>query len=175
MVGGAVGFVHDDEFWTVLEEIGPMMIALGVVDADDDVWVIAENAVIARGKVTLESADGARPNDHCLKAEMTPKLSLPLVAEVRRAEDADAVDFPTVEQFARNQQGLDGLSDTHVIGNQHSHRIEPERHEERDELVGPRAYTNPSKRTKGTSAVTESEPGGVEKQFDPHRVADVLD
>jgi hypothetical protein len=169
--GRAVSFIRDDEFGRVLQELGAVRIALDVVDADHDVGEVAEDAVGGRGQPALEAAHRAGANDLGGEAKLVFDLLLPLVAEVRRAEDAGAGDLSAVEQFAGDEQRFDGLADADVVGDEHAHGVEPQRHQQRDELVRARADTDPSERAERAGGIAERKPGGVKEQRRGGRVA----
>ena len=56
---------------------------------------------------------------------------LPLLGQGRGTEHRQAVDLAAVEQLAGDETGFDGFADPHVIGDQHAHRIELQRHHQR--------------------------------------------
>jgi hypothetical protein len=45
-----------------------------------------------------------------------------------RAEDHRAIDVPAVEKLTRNEQRLNRLSDTDIVGNQKAHGVELQCH-----------------------------------------------
>ena len=57
---------------------------------------------------------------------------------MRRADHGKARDLAAVEQLADDQAGLDGLADADVVGDEQADRFLPERHQQRNQLVGAR-------------------------------------
>ncbi len=51
--GSAVGFIYDDQIWAVEKEGVAAAVELGVVYADDDVWVVLEDTEVLTRQVTL--------------------------------------------------------------------------------------------------------------------------
>ncbi len=86
--------------------------------------------------VAFETRRGAAEDQHGIEVELVPEGPHPLLGEMRRTEDREPLDFPAIEQLTGNQARLDGLADPHVVGDQDAHRVEAERHEQRNELVG---------------------------------------
>lgn len=172
-LGGAVGLVHDDELGAVEEEVGPMPLGLGVVNADDDVGVVLKDAAVGRG-LPLQGADGAGADDDGGEVELFRQFLLPLVAEVRGAEDGDAADFAAGQEFAGDEEGLNGLADADVIGDEEADGVEAEGHEEGDELVGAGADGDAAQGAEGAGAVPEGEAGGVPEEFGGEGVGGVV-
>ena len=81
---------------------------------------------------------------------------LPLVAQMRWANDTQSLGIAAIKQLTGNHRSLNGLPNSYVIGNEHSHEIELERHDERHKLI--RAWSNgeSSKAPKGACAVAET-------------------
>ena len=87
-------------------------------------------------QVALEAGDGAGQDQLGVDVELVAQLGLPLLGEVRRAEHGQASRLAAVEQLAGDQAGFDGLADADVVGDQEPNRVELQRHQQRDELVG---------------------------------------
>jgi hypothetical protein len=64
------------------------------------------------------------------------QFRLPLIDEVRRAEDGAAGDFATVEEFSNNEPGFDGFSNSDVVGDEETDDRQAQGHQEWDQLVG---------------------------------------
>ncbi|MNF71527.1 hypothetical protein D3C84_534780 [compost metagenome] len=139
--GASVGLVDDDAFRSGSQELFAVALALDVIQADDDYGVVVEQAHTMR-QLALDAGGGSRSQRHSLKVEAGFQLALPLFDQVRRAEDGQAGDFATIHQFAGDQAGLDGLADTHVVGNQQAHGGQAQRHQQRHELVAARLHGN---------------------------------
>ena len=65
--------------------------------------------------------------------------ALPLLGEVRRAEDGEPLALAAVQELRGDEAGLDRLADADVVGDEEPDGVLPQRHEQRHELVGPRA------------------------------------
>ena len=116
---GAVRLVHNNEVRAVVQEVGSFAVALHEVNADDLDGVVAEDAARARGDAAFKLADRAGTDDDGIEAEFLAQLLLPLFAEVRRAEDAERLDFPAIEHFTGDEQGFDRFADANVVGDEH--------------------------------------------------------
>jgi hypothetical protein len=115
----------------------------------------------ARGKIPFEATDARCGERGGLEVEVPGQLGLPLLHEVRRAKHGEAVDLAAVPQFTCDEPGLDGLSDTDVIGDEEPNGGLPEGHQERDQLVGPRLDGDVGKRPEGSGPGPELELQGV--------------
>jgi hypothetical protein len=56
---------------------------------------------------------------------------------VRRADHGQTLHLAPVQQLARDEARLDGLADADVVGDQQSHGILAQRHQQRHQLVSP--------------------------------------
>jgi hypothetical protein len=72
-------------------------------------------------------------------------------------QHSKTLDVATVEQFACNEGGLNGLADTNVIGDEQAYWIELEGHKERYELIGPGLDGDLPKAAKRARAATKRE------------------
>ncbi len=68
--------------------------------------------------------------------ELVLALGLPLLGQVRRAENREPADLAPVKQFPGHEQALDRLADADVVGNQQPDRVHLQGHQERHELIG---------------------------------------
>src|ERR1700730_12632473 len=84
---GAVGFVDDNEFGAMHLELMSIPIALDEVDACDLERIMPVDAFSA-GFSAFQLAHRAGSDDDGLEIGLRCKLLLPLVAQIRRAEDA---------------------------------------------------------------------------------------
>ena len=78
----------------------------------------------------------SRVDDLEIEVELPPKLVLPLPLEHGRAEDEDAADSPSQEQFFEHQPRLDRLAEAHAIGQQQADTGHRQGLEHRLQLVG---------------------------------------
>jgi hypothetical protein len=76
-----------------------------------------------------------------------------------------------IKQLAGNHRSFNGLPNTNVIGDEHSHEIELERHDERHKLI--RAWPNreSSKAAKGSCAVAETQPGSIPQELSSYEIS----
>ena len=155
--------VDDHEVGTRLNEVVPPLAALHVVEADDRVRMRREDA-LARRNAPLQPPRAPGGDGRGADVEADLQLGDPLVHEMRRAEDGGALDVAAVEQLAGDEQGLDGLPDPDVVGDEEAHRIELQRHEQRHELVGARLDRDPSDAPEGSGAPPQREQQRVAQQ-----------
>ena len=66
------------------------------------------------------------------------KFAGPLLDEMGRAQDREAIRLAAVDQLAQDQSGLDRLADADIVGDQQPHDRKAQRHEQRHKLVGTR-------------------------------------
>ena len=92
---------------------------------------------------------GVRADDDGFDADLVADFLLPLVAEMRQADDGEAVDVPAFEQFANDQQGLDGFADANVIRDEQADRFLSQRHDQWHHLIAARAERNLARSGKG--------------------------
>ena len=107
------------------------------IDAGDEIRIMLVNRYVGPGQVPLQPPDLRRLDEHRLDREFFAQLSLPLVAEMGRAEDAKAPGETAIEQLARDHRRLDRLADADIVGDQEAHRRLPQCHDKRHELIGP--------------------------------------
>ena len=93
---------------------------------------------------------------------------------MRRAEHRQAADLAAVEQLARDEARLDGLADAHVVGDEHAHRVELERHHQRHELVGPGLDRDAAEAAERAGGGAGREPRGVAEEPARGEVAEVF-
>jgi hypothetical protein len=86
-----------------------------------------------------------------------------LFSEVRWAEDSHACNFAAIQQFLGEERCFNGLSDTHVVSNQETHRILLEPHEQGDQLVGTRLEVQMPKRTERACASAKPKAQSIAK------------
>ena len=96
--------------------------------------------------------------------ELLAQLLLPLLGQVRRAEDHEPVGLAAVQQLAGDEAGLDGLADADVVGDQQAHRVQLEGHQQRDELVGARLDGDAAEGAEGAGAAAEAQADGLAQQ-----------
>src|SRR5438034_1047799 len=108
--------VHDQEVWTVLDEIVALPVALHKVNADNLERVVAVNAAAPLRYSPLKLVHRAGADDHRDEAELFAEFLLPLLAKVGRAEDTERFNLATIQHFAGDEQRLDRFADANVVG-----------------------------------------------------------
>ena len=88
-------------------------------------------------------------------------------------EDGEPLDLAAVEQLAGDEQRLDGLADADVVGDEQADRVEPQRHQQRHELVRARLDGDPAEAAERPGAVAHREPERVAEQARRGVVAEV--
>jgi hypothetical protein len=96
--------------------------------------------------------------------ELLLHLGLPLLGQVRRAEDDQSLAFAAIEQFSRQEQRLNGLSDTDVVCYQEAHGINLQPHQQWNELVGARFDCDATERSEWPGTGSKSEAQGITEQ-----------
>ncbi|OJY61936.1 MAG: hypothetical protein BGP16_15500 [Sphingobium sp. 66-54] len=129
-----VGLVNNDEARTSLCEAFPSAVGLDVVEADDGVGIDAEDGVAER-QSAFQRTGARRCDGHGINIELFRQLADPLIHEMRRTQHGKALDLTPVDHLAQDHARLNGLSDTNVIGNEQPFHVEPQRHEQGNELV----------------------------------------
>ena len=163
-LGAGVGFVHDDEFRAEALEGLATAFGLDVVQTDHGEGLRVEDRGAWR-QVTLQPVGGAGSHHHGLDVEAFFQFSLPLFAQVGRAQHGHALDFAAVQHFAGNQAALDGLADTHVVGNQQAYGALLHRHQQWHQLVGPGLHRDVAEAAERASATAQLELQGVHQQL----------
>ena len=109
-----------------------------------------------------------------MDAELAGQLLLPLLGERGAAQHGQAARVALLQQLGRDQAGLDGLADADVVGDQQPDRVLPQRHQQRDELVGAGLDREPGQRPERPGAGAEADPQRRAQQPGARRGADVL-
>ena len=81
------------------------------------------NKGFANPAVPLQARRCSGQHEFRINVKFVAKFGLPLLRELRRAQDGEALNLAAVQQLTRNKTGFDGLSDTNVVGNQQANRI----------------------------------------------------
>ena len=134
--GAGMRFIHDDHLRAASEEIVPPAVGLDVIQGDDSEGVMLEERTVL-GDVPLKPPGGAGKNQFRVDMELVLQLPLPLLGELGGAQDGKTVDLPPVQHLPGDETALNGFSDSYVIRDEDANRVLPQRHEKRNELVGP--------------------------------------
>jgi len=159
----------------VQEELLSVAVALEEIDAGDLDGIVLVDAVVS-GLLPFELADGAGADDDGFEVEFFGQLFLPLLAEVGRAEDAEALDLAAVPQLAGDEEGFDGLADADVVGDEEADGIEAEGHnEEGDELVDAGADGDAAEGAEGGGSFAQGEARGLPEEVGSAGVGEVVE
>ena len=169
----AVGLVHDYELRALEGEVLGAAGRLDEVGGNHRAGMPLEDRD-PEGQIAFEALDGARQHEFRFEVELLRQLPLPLLRQVRRAEHRDPANLAAVEQLARDEARLDGLADAHVVGDEQAHRVEPEGHHQRHELVGPGLDGDAAEATEGAGGGAGREARGVAQQPARGEVAEVF-
>ena len=171
--GAAVRFVDDHELGAPQREVLGAARGLDEVGGHDGERVPVEDRYAER-QIALQALDGARQHQLRFDVELLRKLALPLFGQVRRAQHRDAADLAAVEQLAGDEARLDGLADADVVGDEHAHRIELQRHHQRHELVGPGLDRDAPEAAEGAGGGPGGEACGIAQEPAGGEVAEVF-
>ena len=175
---GAVGdagvrLVDDQQVRAAVPELLAEPRALDEVGGHHDVAEPVEEG-LALQQAAFQPADRAGQHQLGVDAELAGQLLLPLLGERGAAEHGQAGRVALLQQLGGGQAGLDGLADADVVGDQQPHRVLPQRHQQRDELVGAGFDGEPGQRPERPGAGPEADPQGRAQQPGARRGADVL-
>ena len=131
--------------------------ALDEVGGHDDVAEPVEQG-LALQQPAFQPADRAGQHQLGVDAELRGQLPLPLLGQRRAAQHRQAGRVALLQQLGGDQAGLDGLADADVVGDQQPDRVLPQRHQQRDELVGAGLHGEPGQRPERPGAGPEPDP-----------------
>lgn len=146
-----MGLVDDDAGRTRGREALTALLSLDVVQADDRERMDLEQA-LRPDDFPFQARRGRGGDGDGLDVELGAQLADPLIDEVRRAQDAEALDLAAVEEFAKDEAGLDGLADADVVGDQQANHGQAHRHQQRYELIGSRLEADARRRAERARA-----------------------
>ena len=160
----AVRLVHDHEVGAMLDEIVALQFALQEVNADNLERVVAKDAARTGGDAPFKLADRAGTDDDGVEVEFLVEFLLPLLAQIGRAQDAEAFDFSAIQQLAHDEQPLDGFADANIVGDEHPNRGGAQGHERRHKLIDARANGYAAQRAEQRRAFAQREPRHLSEQ-----------
>jgi len=169
---GPVGLIDDDQLRAALQELSAVLVGLDEVDAGDEEGIMLVDAFLGR-QASFELPDGAGPDGDRVQVKLLAELLLPLVAEIGRAEDAQAADDAPLQQLAGDDESLDGLADADIVGDEQADRALAQGHEQRHELVGTGAHGDASQRPQGRGRFPEGEAGRLPEKAGACGVPDI--
>lgn len=166
-----MSFVHNDHLRTSTDEVVAAGVGLDVVHGDD-----GEREDVEHGSIAADAVQpfGCSAKDQFrFDVEFFSQFFLPLFSEVWRAEDAETLDFGSIEEFTSDQQCFDGLANTDVVGNEHSNGILLESHQKWHKLVRSRFDGNTTERAERPSTGSEAQSDGVSQQLRRTEIAEL--
>lgn len=156
-----MSLIDDDQVGSVLEKCVPVALGLHVVDARDYVAVVPKDVEVGPWQAALKACHTRWLHQRGLDVELGAKFVAPLLTEVGRTQHANSLNHAAVEEFAGNQRGFDGLANAHIVGNQQSNWVEPQRHDQWHELIRTRAHGQASHRPERASTAAQSKTGRI--------------
>ncbi len=159
-----MSFVDNDALGGMSQEQLLEAFCLEQIDAGHQMTIVLEEGVVRPRQIPFQAADARRLDDGGLDAETRAQLLLPLVAQMWGTQHPDALGDAAIQQLSGNHAGLDGLTHAHVIGNQETHRILTQSHDERNVLIGTRRDRQASQGTEWTSSAAQSQADGIVQQ-----------
>lgn len=106
-----------------------------------------------------------------VNAELVPQFVLPLLAQMRRTQNSDALGGASVQQFARHQAGFDGFSHAHVVCDEHADGVHFQGHRQGDVLVWARRKGYSADGSEWACARPEVQAKGVAEQTCARKIA----
>ena len=83
---------------------------------------------------------------------------------MRRAKHGERIDLAPIHQLAQDQAGLDRLADADVVGDEQPRHRQAKRHQQGDELVGPRLEGELRRRAERACAAAQRQTHRVRQQ-----------
>ena len=158
-----VGLIHDHELAAAAQEALAVAVALDPIEAHHRERNHVKDR-LARRQSPLQLLGGAGPNHLGSQVELADHVALPLLTQVRWADDRDLADLAAIEQFAGDQQCLHRFAQAHLIGDQHPTHLLLERHQQRHQLVRPRLQRHIAEAAEGPRTGTQLEQQGIAQQ-----------
>jgi hypothetical protein len=171
-VGAGVGFIHDDQLRAGAEEIGAAAVGFDVIGGDDEEAVNVEQGLV-HAACRLQPPGRGRQHEFGVKRELLGELALPLLGQMRGAQNGDAADIAPVKHLAGDHTSLDGLADANVVREQEANGLQAQPHEQGDELVGTGLEGDPAEGAERACAGTEAEADRIAEEAGGAKVAEV--
>jgi hypothetical protein len=169
----AVGFIHNYELWASASEV------LGVARRFDEICRDNRKTVSikyrnAQGQVALKTLDCTGKHKLGIDMKFLCKLPLPLLGEVRWAEDGNPTYLATVQKLSGNERCLNGLANAHIVGDEHADGVEFERHHQRYELIRAGFHSDSTEAAEWTGRRTRRQTGRIAQEPTRRKVAKVV-
>ena len=169
-VRASVSLIDDDAFGRLPNEIVAPGLRLDVVERDDGDGVAVEDG-FASGEIAFETFGGGGENQGSVEVEFAFHFPLPLLGELRRAENGDAADFAAIEKLAGDEKRFDSFTDTDVISDQEADCLKAKSHQKRHQLVGTRLHCNATKAAEWTDGTAEAQASSIAEELTGEEVA----
>jgi hypothetical protein len=168
-----VRLIDDDQFGRGAQETIPAALIFDIIDTDNREREMFPDAHIAARQATFKRSGGTGAHHRGFERKLMLQLTLPLIAQMGRADHRHPRDLTAVEQFTGDQRRLNRLPDPHIIGDQQAHRVETQRHQQRHNLIGARAKPQPPHTAERTGAAAQAQARRIAQQRPtleiPHR------
>src|SRR5580704_9718373 len=87
-IGSRVNLIDDHQIWAMFKKLWFPTITLGKVNTDYDVSIVLVWADTSPRNHPLQTCDSARTHDLRMDMKLVAQFSLPLIAQMRRTQDA---------------------------------------------------------------------------------------
>jgi len=149
-----MGLIDDDQIGCGAQEVVTTPVRLDEIGRDDSDRVTLENR-FAVFETTLQTGDRGAQDKFCFETELLTQLGLPLLGQRGRTQHCEPLSATLREELAGDQSGLNSLTDAHIVGDQESHGLLPQRHQQGDVLIGPWIDVQGRQRPEGTTRGAE--------------------
>ena len=162
--GTGMRLIHDDEFRAGAEKLVTPLIRLDVIQRDDDDGVLLENTMHPGRQIIFQPGSGGGGHQGGFQMEFIAEFALPLIHQMRRADDGQTGDFATIAKFAGDERGLNGFADTDVVRDEEPHGVLPQRHQQRHKLIRTRLNGDTGEATKRAGGGAHAQTRGFAQQ-----------
>ena len=170
MADTGVGFLDNDTLGAGPLKFIPAVIRLDEVEAYNRKGIYFEKRFTGR-QSPIQAGGRPRPHDFTGDVEFPEKLLFPLVTQMRGTKDCEAFHLSPVEKFPDNKACLDGLSYSHIIGNEKADDVKFQGHHKGNELIGPRLDTDVPETAKRSRPRPQLEHHGIPQHLARHPVS----
>jgi hypothetical protein len=158
-----MGLVYDDELGASASETLATLFGLYIVKADNGIRVRPKQRLRCRER-SFKSGSRRRGDSNGIYVEFPAKFRRPLIDKLRRTKDRETLYLSTVDQLTQYEAGLNGLSNSHIIGNHQAHCGNAEGHEQRNQLIGARLESYTRGRAEWSCAAAQRKPQSLRQK-----------
>ena len=162
--GTRMCLVDDDHLRAFREEKLTSLVGLDIVDGDNLERIKPKDAGITLYPA-IQPGGSIRPDDLGVETEFFFQFTVPLVAQMGRADYGKTFYQATVVHLTYDEQGFDGFADPDVVGYQQAYDLLSQPHNERYQLIGAWTYREPTEGAKGSRPRAQGEPRGVVEEL----------